>query len=130
MVRIYNISAIVPPFFCIFSEFRCWVWDVIRYIGPRPYASLYCPYRASITLKGFNNLAQGLAPGNQSARPWESIRSTLCISGTDKKRPCRGQITTKGRCHSISLYISIPTYPPYTVQLCPFRTFRTRRSLP
>ena len=26
MVRIYNISARVPPFFCIFSEFRCWVW--------------------------------------------------------------------------------------------------------
>ena len=23
-----------------------WVWDVIRYIGPRPYANLYCPYRA------------------------------------------------------------------------------------
>ena len=40
------------------------------HVGPRPYASLYCPYRASITLKGFNNLAQGLAPGNQSDRPY------------------------------------------------------------
>ena len=76
-----------------------WVWDVIRYIGPRPtqgqdpgliyeppsgavdgwipihvgsrpYANLYCPFRASITLKGFNNLAQGRAPGNQSDRPY------------------------------------------------------------
>ena len=45
--------------------------------GPWPYAMLFCPYRASITLKGFNNLAQGLAPGNQSAAP-----------GNQSDRPC------------------------------------------
>ena len=33
------------------------------HVGPRPYANLYCPFRASITLKGFNNTARGLAPG-------------------------------------------------------------------
>ena len=31
-------------------------------IGSRPYANIYCPYRAWITPKGCYNLAQGLAP--------------------------------------------------------------------
>ena len=41
------------------------------HVGASPYAMLCCPYRASITLKGFNNLAQGLAPGNQSDCPYD-----------------------------------------------------------
>jgi hypothetical protein len=56
----------------------CW-YGVTRYIGPRPYANLYCPYRASITLKGFNNLAQGLAPGNQSAAPGNQFAPPVYI---------------------------------------------------
>ena len=62
------------------AEALCWVmsplqgrWEVVvpLYVGPRPYAMIYCPYRASITLKGFNNLARGLAPGNQSDCPYD-----------------------------------------------------------
>ena len=33
------------------------------HVGPRPYAMLCCPYRASITPKGCYNTARGLAPG-------------------------------------------------------------------
>ena len=47
-----------------------WMGWIPIHVGPRPYAMLCCPYRASITPKGFNNLARGLAPGNQSDRPY------------------------------------------------------------
>ena len=33
------------------------------HVGPRPYAMLCCPYRASITPKGCYNTARGLVPG-------------------------------------------------------------------
>ena len=60
------------------AEALCWGMSPLQgrwwgvgtpFVGPRPYANIYCPFRASITLKGFNNLAQGLAPGNQSDHP-------------------------------------------------------------
>ena len=48
-----------------------------QFVGPRPYAMLYCPFRASITLKGFNNLAQGLAPVSMvivfNSRPYRGL---------------------------------------------------------
>lgn len=40
-----------------------WMGWIPIHVGPRPYAMLCCPYRASITPTGFNNLARGLAPG-------------------------------------------------------------------
>ena len=69
------------------AETLCWVmsplqgrWMVevtFQFVGPRPYAMLYCPFRASITLKGFNNLAQGLAPVSMvivfNSRPYRGL---------------------------------------------------------
>ena len=60
-----------------------WMVEVtFQFVGPRPYASLYCPFRASITLKGFNNLAQGLAPGNQSDHSYPNSSSSVATRCT------------------------------------------------
>ena len=58
-----------------------WMGWIPIHVGPRPYAMLCCPYRASITLrsssarllpkgrkKGCYNTARGLAPGYRGTR--------------------------------------------------------------
>ena len=59
-----------------------WMGWIPIHVGPRPYAMLCCPYRASITLKGFNNLARGLVPTMWKPPP----HTPICTSSANTCR--------------------------------------------